>query len=65
MTKEEAVILSAYTGITMCSFSDIHGYIEKILNRPVWTHQLANKELWEEIKEKAKPDFLRIVENLE
>ncbi len=29
MTKEEKIIVSAYTGVLMCTFSDMHEYIEK------------------------------------
>lgn len=60
LTKEQAAIISAYTGIKCCDFSAVHEYIEKILGRPVWTHELANKALWEKIKEASKQDFLAI-----
>lgn len=53
---------SSYTGILMCDFSEVHKYIEKLLGRPVWTHELASEALWSEIKEKAKPDFHKIIE---
>ena len=56
MTLHEKVVLSAYTGILMCDMSEVHQYIEKLLGRPVWTHELASEALWSEIKEKAKPD---------
>ena len=62
MTLHEKVVLSAYTGILMCDFSEVHKYIEKLLGRPVWTHELASEALWPEIKEKAKPDFHKIIE---
>ena len=35
MTKQEKVIVSAYTGVLMCDFSDMHEYIEKVMGRPV------------------------------
>lgn len=60
MTKQEKVIVSAYTRILMCDFPSVHAYIEEILGRPVWTHEFASGELWDEIKEKTKPDFIRI-----
>lgn len=63
MTLHEKVVLSAYTGILMCSMDEVHKYIEKFLGRPVWTHELASEALWEQIKEKAKPDFLKIIES--
>lgn len=60
MTKREAAIVSAYTGILIGSFSDMQDYIEEILHSPVWTHELASKKVWEAIKEKSKEDFLNI-----
>ena len=45
MTLHEKVVLSAYTGILMCDFSEVHKYIEKLLGRPVWTHELASEAL--------------------
>ncbi len=63
MTLHEKVVLSAYTGILMCDMSEVHQYIEKLLGRPVWTHELASEALWEQIKGKVKPDFLKIIES--
>ena len=65
MTHREKVIVSAYTGILMCDFSDVHEYIEKILGRPVWTHELADKKIQDEIKAASKSDFLTICETEE
>lgn len=61
MTKKEAAIVSAYTGILIGEFSDLHEYIEKILCRPVFTHELSDKKLCVEIKEKSKQDFINII----
>ena len=41
MTKWEKVVISAYTGVLMCDFDDLHKYIEDKLGRPVWTHELS------------------------
>lgn len=60
MTQREKIIVSAYTGILMCDFSDLHAYIEEKLEHPVWTHELASETVWAEIKEKSKSDFLAI-----
>ena len=63
MTDKERAIVTAYTGITMLTgdkLSIFYEYIESILGRPVWTHELADKEVWNEIKEKSKADFLRL-----
>lgn len=63
MTLRERVIVSAYTGILMCDFTHVHEYIETLLNRPVWTHELASKEVMDEIREKSKADFLELCGN--
>lgn len=60
MTKHEAIVVSAYTGFLMCNFSDVHEYVEKKLGRPVWTHEFADKNIWDEIREKIRPDFVKI-----
>lgn len=65
MTKYEAIVVSAYTGFLMSDFNDMHEYIEKKLGRPVWTHEFANKSIWDEIREKVKPDFLKICEEVQ
>lgn len=63
MTDREKAIVMAYTGVAMLTgekFDVFHEYIEKILGRPVYTHELAFKSVWEQIKEKSKNDFLDI-----
>ena len=60
MTKQEKIIVSVYTGTLMCDFGDVHEYIEKKLGRPVYTHELADKNIQKEIEEKSKEDFLEI-----
>lgn len=58
MTQEEKLIVSAYTGVLMTNFSDLHSFIEKQLGRPVFTHELANESVQKEIADKVKPMFL-------
>lgn len=60
MTKREAAIVGAYTGILLGEFSEMHKYIEEIMERPVFTHELASKDMCETIKQKAKADFMSI-----
>lgn len=64
MTREEAAIISAYTGILVGSFADMQAYVETLFDRPVFTHELGDKELHEKIKKKAKPDLIRICETV-
>ena len=60
MTKEEKLIVSAYTGILMTDFDSLHEFIEKKLGRPVWSHELANQLVVDELKMAVKEDFLKI-----
>jgi hypothetical protein len=60
LTREQAAIIGCYTGISAGPFEDIHKLAEELLGRPVWTHELANKEVWEQLKEKVKPQFIAI-----
>jgi NTP pyrophosphatase (non-canonical NTP hydrolase) len=63
MTDREKAIISAYTGIATLTgekFSIFHKYVEDIMGRPVFTHELADKAVWEEIKKRSKEDFIRI-----
>ena len=57
MTKQERIIVSAYTGYLMCDFDDLHAYIEKKLGRPVYTHELGNEKTWQEIQRAVQEDF--------
>ena len=63
MTDRERVVVSAYTGFLMCDFDDVHQYIQEKLGRPVWTHELADKAIQNEIREKTRPDFLALCQN--
>lgn len=60
--KEIGAIVSTYTGIMLGDFHDMHGYIEKLMGRPVWTHEMGNKEFAQKIKALAHPDFIRLHE---
>ncbi len=60
MTKNERLIVSAYTGVLMCDMGDLQQYIEGVLGRPVWTHELADSRVLDEIKEKVQADFLAL-----
>ena len=61
MTKRECAIVMAYTGACMLSGNDLdyfYCYVSEILDEPVWTHEFYMRA--DEIREKAKPDFLRL-----
>lgn len=63
MTNREKIIISAYTGLLVCDFSDLHEYIEKALERPVSTRELTDEQVWNEIKEASKDEYEAISQN--
>ena len=60
LTRRQAAIITAYTGITCGPFDAFHEYAEELMDCPIWTHEFASKQLSAEIKEAAKDDFLNI-----
>lgn len=60
LTKEQAIIISAYTGFTACNFGDLHQAVEQKLGRSVFTHEFASPAIMEQIQEAFREDFLAI-----
>lgn len=61
MTDREKAIIMAYTGACMLQedkFNIFHKYVEEVIGRPVYTHELG--ELQEKIKEASKEDFIKL-----
>lgn len=61
MTDREKTIVMAYTGVVMLKGDKIqifYKYVEKIMGRPILTHEMA--QLATEIKEKSKDDFISL-----
>lgn len=60
MTLREGAVISAHTGILCCqSFQPVHEYIEELMERAVWIHEIP--ELAEEIKKRSKKEFDEII----
>lgn len=63
MTDREKAIVMAYTGVCMLSgdkFQIFHKYIEEIMGRPVYTHEMGIKAIEDEIKNRSKADFIAL-----
>lgn len=63
MTDTERVIVMAYTGVCMLTGDKLeifYKYVEELLGRPVWTHELADTKVMNEIKERSKSDFIAL-----
>lgn len=61
ITKEQGIILTGYTGIMCCRFSDFHKDVEERLGRPVYTHELGSAETWGKIKSFYHDDFMSML----
>lgn len=57
-TKEQAIIISGYTGIMACKFGDLQEDVEKRLGRPVYTHEFGSGTLAGEIRDMYRADFI-------
>ena len=65
MTREEAILLSAYTGFLLApDFSEVHKFCEDTLGRPIWTHEFADRCVQKEIQEKLRPQIMELVQNI-
>ena len=53
-TYPTAVVLSLYTGVLLCAFSDMHELAEYLVGTPVWTHQFASRAFVNEIADALK-----------
>ncbi len=61
-TKEQAIIISGFTGKLACNFSEFHGDVEKRIGRPVFTHEFGSKQFSKQVEEMYRKDFLSMVE---
>lgn len=63
MTDREKAIIMAYTGVCMLTgdkFQIFHKYVEDIMGRSVWTHEMALDSIADEIRTKSKDDFIAL-----
>lgn len=59
LTKEQAIVVTGFTGLMCCEFSDFHADVEQRMGRPVWTHEFAFNA--DEVKELYREDFLDMI----
>lgn len=60
LTKEQAIIISGYSGILICRFSDLHEDVEKRVGRPVWTHEMGDAQFMENLQTLYREDFIAL-----
>ena len=64
MTKRESAIVGAFTGVLCGPFDALHEYIEEIVERPVFTHEMGSPTMAAKINELSKPDFVAMAESV-
>ena len=61
MTRREKAIAGAFTGVHFGDFDAMHEYIEEVMGRTVFTHEMGYAPTVEKIKEASKQDFIDMV----
>ena len=62
LTKEQAIVITGFTGKLACKFADFHEDVERRLGEPVFTHQFGDREFAKQIEELYRADFLAMIE---
>lgn len=65
LTKEQAIVLTGFTGIMHGSFSDFHEDVERRIGHGVFTHMFADKTFASKVKDMYSEDFLAMQPNKE
>ena len=60
LTKEQAIIIMGYTGVTCCAFADFHEDVEKRFGRSVMTHEFGSDIVRDKIRLAYQEDFLKL-----
>ena len=61
LTRRQAAIIGAFTGIACGQFVDIHVYVDSLPGfKGIWTISFAQEPVWEQIKRACREDFLAI-----
>lgn len=59
LSKEQAIVITGYTGYLACDWHEFHLDAEKRLGRPIWTNEFAFNH--DEIKAAYRQDFLDMI----
>lgn len=63
MKHAEAVLVSAYTGVLLAkNFADVQMFRERLLERPIFTHEFGDEAVQKRIREKCRPYILNMIE---
>lgn len=62
MTREERLVISAYTGHLMVSEENFILYVSRLLERKIYRHDLIHGKVWKEIRTKVEPEYMKLCE---
>lgn len=57
MTRKEAIAISAYTEYCFAPFDEVHQFIEEVLGRPVFVHELARNDIWDDVRKNMQKNL--------
>ena len=63
LTKEQAIVITGFTGVCCCNFGDFHADVEKRLGESISTIGLGLRA--KKVKELYREDFLRLTPKAE
>ena len=61
LTPEQAFVITGFTGVLCCKFSDFHADVERRKGGPIWTHQFAGEDGLALTKTLYKDDFFAML----
>lgn len=65
LTRRQAAVIGAFTGISCGPFEDIHEYVDSLPGfKGIGTISFAMEAVWARIKEACREDFLAICSEL-
>ena len=58
LTEDQALIIMAYTGVITCEMRVFHKFVEELLERSVYLHELAEPLVIQEIRMLVNEQYL-------
>ena len=63
MTKEERLIVTAYTGVMMVEEDEFYDYLEQLMGRPILAKELSSEDFANSVIDAVKDDFMKLCED--
>ena len=63
MTKNERLLVTAYTGVMMVEEAEFYDYLEELMGRPILAKELNSEEFVSSVIDAVKDDFMKLCED--